>query len=209
MNILAIGAHADDVELGCGGALLKWRTSGHRITVFTATNSGFSAPDGTAIRSAEEAAAEAGEAAAQLGARLITGPFDTFGLAFGEALNAALIPVIQEVMPDLVLTHWTEDTHPDHKALALATLHACRRVPSLLMYISNWYPSTQSFHGTFFVDITETFEGKLDLLRSFRSETSRTGDAWFDFVRDNAATCGRACGVPLAESFQVVKYLHS
>ncbi len=205
MKILAIGAHADDVELGCGGSLLKWAAAGHEITIFTATDSAYAAPDGTVIRSAETARTEAEAAAKKIGARLITGDFKTFALTFSEPLNAGLIEVIGEVGPDMVLTHWSGDSHPDHQALASATLHACRRVPTVLTYASNGYPGFTTFDGRTHVDISDVLEDKLALVSLFDSENTRTDGAWVDSLRDHAAVCGRITGVDHAESFGVVK----
>ncbi len=205
MNILAIGAHADDVELGCGGALLKWAAAGHSVTVYTATESAYAAPDGTPIRTAEVARVEAESAAAKLGARLILGDFKVFDLAFAEPLNVALLRVLDAVRPDVVLTHWEADTHPDHQALGRATLHACRRVRSVLTYASNWYMGTAALDPRCFVDITGHLDAKLNLIATYESEYGRTGGAWEGFVRDRAAQFGRVLGCQHAEAFGTVR----
>jgi LmbE family N-acetylglucosaminyl deacetylase len=206
-HILAIGAHADDVELGCGASLLKWGRKGDRITIYTATDSAYNAPDGKTIRSAEDAKREAEAAAKRLGANLICGPFKCHHLHFSEPLNAALVSIIEEVKPDLVLTHWDQDTHPDHQALSKATLHASRRVSNVLMYESNSYIGTSNFDGRFFVDVSETLDEKIELVAGFKSEFERTKGQWAQSVRERACIAGRIIGVEYAEAFQVVKVL--
>ena len=206
MRTLAIGAHFDDVELGCGGSLLAWKDQGHAITVFVASRSGYRDPQGTVIRPDATARAEGIAAANYMGAELIEGDFATFELEFAEPLNCKLMDVLHSVQPDMVLTHWSGDVHHDHRALALASLHCCRRVPRLLMYCSNWYESEQRFDPRFFVDISATLGKKIELVEIYRSENGRTGGLWLDYLRANARMMGLKTGVQYAEGFEVVKW---
>lgn len=208
MRVLAIGAHADDIELGCGASLMKWAEAGHEVVIYVATRSGYAAPDGTVIRSDQDACAEAEAAAAVLGAQLEIGPFATFGLSFGEALNTTLVAQVDRIRPDMVLTHWDGDTHPDHAALARSTLHACRRVPTVLCYASNWYVGSRAFDPRMFVDVSGRIEAKIDLVALHRSEMARTQGVWGAWLREEAARWGRVAGVAEAEAFEVVKQLY-
>ena len=207
MRILAIGAHADDVELGCGGSLLRWGKRGHDLFVYIASDSKYQDPGGTEIRSAAQAATEAADACATLKAELRIGALPALHLTFSEALNAALVQEIARVDPDLVLTHWPEDSHVDHVAVGRATIHACRRVPRLLTYRSNWYVAATQFNPRFFVDISSEIDEKLALVAAFVSENTRTRGAWLDWCRYTAQTNGYGIGVPFAEAFGVIKWL--
>lgn len=207
MKILAIGAHADDVELGCGGSLLRWAAEGHAITVYVATDSAYAAPDGRPVRRAEDAAREATASAARLGARLEIGPFQTFRLAEQPvALADAMVALFEAEAPDLALAHWAGDTHPDHRALALAVQHAARRCPGLLAYAGNWYAGSARFDPRLTVDVSATLEAKLDLIALFASENGRTGGVWLEHAREQASLLGRPAGVRYAEAFEVIKY---
>ena len=135
MNILAIGAHFDDVELGCGGSLLKWEKEEHKIFIYVATLSGYSAPDGRVIRSNEDARREGLLSAKKLNAHLIEGKFSTFEIEANEALHQSLINTIGIAKPDLIITHWDKDTHHDHRVLSLATLHVSRKINKLLISV--------------------------------------------------------------------------
>lgn len=208
-KILAIGAHYDDVELGCGGSLLMWKDQGHDITIFTASLSGYRDPEGNVIRSDETARAEGVKAANYLEAKLITGDFPTFELEFAEPLNCKLMDVLHNVKPDIVLTHWGRDVHHDHRAVALASLHCCRHIPRLLTYYSNYYESDWPFDPRFFVDISDMFEKKIELIKIYRSEKSRTGELWIDYVRSQSRLMGLKVGVQYAEGFEAVKWLES
>jgi LmbE family N-acetylglucosaminyl deacetylase len=205
--VLAVGAHADDVEIGCGGSLLRWRKLGHEIHVYVVTDSAYRDTAGNQIRSATQAAAEAAGAAAMLQAELRIGTLPAMHLAFGETLNAAVVEQIGRIKPDLVLTHWPGDSHVDHAAVGLATIHACRRVPRVLTYRSNWYAAAGQFDPRFYVDIEAEIEEKLRLVAMHASENARTGGVWLQFCRDEARTRGYTAGVEYAEAFGVVKWL--
>ncbi len=206
MRILALGAHADDVELGAGGSLSAWSRQGHEIHIHVATQSSYTSPEGQEVRDAVQAAQEAEKAAKRLKADLSFSPFSSFELAFAEPLNAALIRLFDIVRPDLLITHWEGDTHPDHQALAKAALHAARRVPSVLMFTSNWYQGTSTFDARHFIDISETLEDKLALISIYAGEDARTNGVWREWSRDRAASLGRLIGVRYAEAFQAVRY---
>ena len=207
MKILAIGAHFDDVELGCGGSLMAWREQGHKITIFVASRSGYRDPQGTVVRPDDTARSEGIASAKYIGAELIEGNFPTFELEFAEPLNCKLMDVLHKVQPDTVLTHWSGDVHHDHRAVALASLHCCRHIPRLLTYCSNYYESNMCFDPRFFVDISGTINDKITLIEIYRSENIRTAGGWVDYVRSQAGLMGAKAGVQYAEGFEVVKWL--
>jgi len=208
MNILAIGAHFDDLELGCGGSLLLWKSQGHHITIFIASKSGYTDSKGNIIRSNEIAFNEGQHAAEYIGANLIVGDIPTFDVAFSEPLNCKLIDISNTFKPDLVLTHWNGDVHHDHKSLSLATMHCFRHTQKLLMYCTNWYESNQRFDPRFFVDISDTFDSKLKLIEIYQSENNRTGGKWIDFIKAQSILFGLKTGVQYAEGFEIVKWVY-
>lgn len=208
MNILAIGAHFDDVELGCGGTLAKHAQNGDNVYVYVATVSGFSNHNNQTIRSNEIALAEARVAMKVLGVKeLICGSFKTLEIEFVDALNIEILKIVQEKKIDKVYSHWVGDIHHDHQALARASLHSCRHVSNMLMYRSNWYHSTMEFRGNFYIDITRQWEVKEKAVLAHVSEMERTGKKWISFFRNEAENAGQRIGVQLAESFEIVKWL--
>lgn len=208
MNILAIGAHFDDVELGCGGALARHVLQGDNVFVYVATVSGFINQYNQEVRSNEIALAEAQSAMKILGVKeMLCGNFKTLEVEFVDALNIELLKIVQERKIDLVYSHWTGDIHHDHQAVAKAALHSCRHVPRLLMYRSNWYHSTSEFQGNFYVDITKTWEIKAAAIAAHQSEDKRTGEKWVKFFKNEAENAGQRIGVNAAEVFQVLKWL--
>jgi LmbE family N-acetylglucosaminyl deacetylase len=208
MNILAIGAHFDDVELGCGGALASHSARGDEVYVYVATISGFTNHYDQSVRSSEIARAEAEEAMKILGVKqMFCGDFKTLQVEFVDELNIQILRLVEKLGIDQVYAHWTGDIHHDHQALARASLHSCRHVPRLLMYRSNWYHSTVDFRGNFYIDITDHWDTKEQAIRAHKSEVDRTGAKWISFFRNEAENAGQRTGVRYAEVFEIVKWL--
>ncbi len=207
MNILAIGAHFDDIELGCGGALAKHVRDGDNVFAYVATVSGYSGYNKEVIRSNDIALREGKEAMEVLGVQLFCGQERTFEVEFTEELNVEILKIVQEKQIEKVYTHWIGDIHHDHQAVARASLHSCRHVPRMLMYRSNWYQSTVDFRGNFYVDITPDWTVKEDAVKAHASELERTGYKWLQFFKNEAENAGQRIGVKYAEVFEVVKWL--
>lgn len=208
MNILAIGAHFDDVELGCGGALAKHTQNGDNVYVYVATVSGFTNQYNQTVRSSEIALGEAQAAMQILGVKeLICGKFKTLEVEFVDELNIEILRIVQEKKIDKVYAHWIGDIHHDHQAVAKASLHSCRHVPRLLMYRSNWYHSTMEFRGNFYIDITRQWDTKERAIQAHASEMDRTSSKWIGFFKNEAENAGQRIGVNYAEVFEVVKWL--
>lgn len=210
MNVLAIGAHFDDVELGCGGALAKHAKGGDDVYVYVATVSGFTNYNQQSVRSNEIALSEAQAAMKVLGVKeLICGKFQTLAVEFVDSLNMEILRIVEEKKINIVYTHWAGDIHHDHQAVSKASLHSCRHVPNLLMYRSNWYHSTLEFRGNFYTDITETWGVKEGAIMAHESEVERTGHKWVSFFKNEAENAGQRIGVKYAEVYEVVKWLNA
>lgn len=207
MNILAIGAHFDDIELGCGGTLAKHVEDGDKVYAYVATVSGYMNAESQVVRENETAIDEGKKAMDILGVELTCGYFRTLEIEFTEPLNAQIIRIVQDKHIDKVYTHWIGDIHHDHQAVSKASLHSCRHVPRMLMYRSNWYHSTMDFRGTFYVEITDYLERKMNSLRAHKSEMDRTREKWIDFFTNEAKNAGQRIGVHYAEVFELVKWL--
>ena len=207
MNILAIGAHFDDIELGCSGTLAKHVQAGDRVLAYVATVSGFSSHDKQVVRTNAVARHEGRKAMQVLGVELFEGAFPTLEVEFSEALNAEILAIVESNNIQKVYTHWTGDIHHDHQAVARASLHSCRHVPCLLMYRSNWYHSANDFHGNFYVDITPFWPIKEEAIKAHASELERTRNKWLSFFKNEAENAGQRIGVRYAEVFKVIKWL--
>ncbi|MDD2806225.1 MAG: PIG-L family deacetylase [Elusimicrobiales bacterium] len=207
MNILAIGAHFDDIELGCGGTVAKHVSKGDKVFAFVATRSGFVSHNQKVVRTNAVAYREGRKAIGILGAELIRGNFDTLKVEFEEELNTAILKIVEEKRIERVYTHWTGDVHHDHVAVARSSLHSCRHVPDLFMYRSNWYHGSAEFRGNFYVDVTRYFDLKIAATKAHISELNRTHSKWLEFFANEAANAGQRIGVRYAEVFELVKCL--
>jgi LmbE family N-acetylglucosaminyl deacetylase len=205
---MAIGAHADDVELGVGGTLAKHSAEGDLVYIVVVTDSDYAFYDGTPIRSVSTAKSEAFAAAEVLGAHDIRFlGFPTKCASYDFKLIEALNQEIDRIKPDVIYTHWDGDIHQDHSSIAQATITAGRNVPRILMYQSNWYKSYKHFEGNFYVDITEFVDAKVRSIQAHVSEVTRRGDQWIDFFLNKANNSGMEVGTGYAETFQVIKWL--
>lgn len=207
MNILGVGAHADDLELGCSGTLIKHVQQGDTVTLLVVTDSGYQNPDGTIIREQEIAHAESVQAAEVIGARLICLNYKTFMVPFDETLTKQINKVVENLNIDTIYTHWTHDIHRDHQYVARNTLMAGRHVPRFLMYRSNYYDSDQAFKGNFYSDITGVMDKKIAAIKAHRSELERVNNAWLDFFIKQNENEGQRIGVKYAECFETIRYL--
>src|SRR5271157_3324105 len=115
MNILAIGAHPDDIELGCGGLLIKSARAGHNVFMYTLTRGGASGEP-------RERTEELQKSAKFIGAKdLKIDDFEDTKLTPGPELINHIESYIRFSDPDLIITHSQKDIHHDHRAIALAT----------------------------------------------------------------------------------------
>jgi LmbE family N-acetylglucosaminyl deacetylase len=172
MNILAIGAHPDDIELGCGGLLLKAsRQDRHNIFMYTLTRGGASGDP-------EERTKELIESAKFIRAkRLWIDNFEDTKLSLSSDLINHIEFFIKKADPDIVLTHSLGDTHHDHRAIAASTMEAGRFVPNILAYE---IPVTREFKPQVYYDISDVIDGKIELINIFLSQRSKS------FLQSNA-----------------------
>lgn len=207
MNILAIGAHSDDVEIGCGGTLLKRAATGDKIFILTITNSGYTIPDNGFSRHSEIAREEAEQAAKLIGAEFICLDKPSLHLLHNEEFSYEFDAVIKSVKPDVVLTHWGGDFHSDHAAVSLSSIRAARHIGKVLLYRSNWYSTESEFRGNYYVNISDFLEKKLDVIKVYKSVLEPVNYSWIDFIRNQNRYEGMRIGVEAAECFACIKYV--
>jgi LmbE family N-acetylglucosaminyl deacetylase len=206
-NVLAVAAHFDDAELGCGGTLALHAGRGDRVHLYVATRSDYADMDKRQIRSAETARKEGRAAARILGVKLLEGHHETFHLRYDDDLVSELRGIIERERIDTVYLPWTGDAHQDHRAVSRAALTAARHCQRLLMYRINYYDSEERFEPRFYVDTTRTMARKLRALRAHDSEMKRIGGKWLEYVTQDERNNGIKLGVGYAEAFQAVRYL--
>ena len=222
VDILAIGAHPDDVELACSGTLLAHVDRGATLGLCDLTRGELGTRGSAELRD-EEAAASARLMGARFreNLRMADG-----GFVNDRAHQLRIIEVVRWCRPRLVLANALSDRHPDHGRAAKLIHDACfyaglRRIetrrdgrpqeayrpPQLLHYIQDYYREPD-----FVVDVTATFDRKIECVKAFASqfhdpdsdepETPLTGADFFAFLRARARDVGRPAGYDLGEGFE-------
>lgn len=207
MNVLAVGAHYDDIELGCSGTLIKHIKKGDNVNMIVITDSAYNDPGGNIIRSSNIADEEGKMAAQIIGAELICLNYKTFMVPFDDMLCEIILKYIEELKIDIIYSHWTGDLHRDHQYAGKTTLMAGRHIPIFLMYRSNFYDTEQQFRGNLYSDITNEMEEKIEVIKAHKSELERVRYQWLSFFTKLHENEGQKIGVKYAESFEVVRYL--
>jgi len=206
--VVAIGAHFDDIELGCGGVLASVRRHGCPVTMVVLTDSQYIHASDGHERSAQSALAEGHAAAEVLGVDDVRclGLSNTHVGWNGDSVTA-IEDVLSEIQPTLILTHWAFDSHQDHHHGAMATLSAARYMPSVMMY-DPIFPSGRSyqpFRAQVYCDITDVIDLKIEALRRHESQYRKYGQEWIDAVTARARWRGYESQVGYAEAFEVVR----
>jgi len=166
VNILAIGAHPDDIEFGCGGTLIKYALKGHGVHLLVMTDGGRGG-DPAERRREQEAAAKV------LGAQqLFWGGYQDTEMPLDRALIQKVESVLHRLRPDLIIAPFSDDTHQDHRYLSASVMTASRYTRNVLFYEG---PTTANFTPSVYVDINTVLERKLDALRAHASQVARTG----------------------------------
>ena len=199
VNILAIGAHPDDIEFGCGGTLIKYAQKGHRLFLLVMTKGGLGAE--SAKREAEQMDSKKILSAEEV----FWGGYEDSQLMVDTELIGIIENVIKEVKPDFIFCNFLDDTHQDHRHLAQAIMSATRYIRNVLFYEG---PTTQNFTPHVFVDIADTLEKKLQALKAHRSQVMKTNIEDLSIVevaRSSANFRGIQGRVKYAEAFHSLR----
>jgi N-acetylglucosamine malate deacetylase 1 len=180
VDVVAFGAHPDDVELGCGATLAKLTRAGRRVGIVHLTHG-----EAGTRGSAETRRREAETAAAELGARLVEF-LDCGDGAFrcGEAEEDQVIEVLRRLKPELVFAPTPADRHPDHgrahRLVRDAAFYAGlrRRAPGRggephrpAALFS--YPQHDPIEPAFIVNVTTSWDAKMRALDAYESQLYR------------------------------------
>jgi bacillithiol biosynthesis deacetylase BshB1 len=217
VDVLAIAAHRDDIELTCGGTLLR-AVALDRTTAIIDLTAGETGTRGSAAIRAEEAA----RAAKVLGvsARENLGLPDA-GIVNRPETRALLAVAIRRFQPRVVIAPAPEGRHPDHRVTATLVRDACfiaglakiepsvpKHRPFKVVHCISYREDTRK--PTFVVDISDVFERKLEAVRCYASqfdgstqagEVYPNGEPLYDIVRHQAAHYGSLIRVRYGEPF--------
>ncbi|HZG78853.1 MAG TPA: PIG-L family deacetylase [Paenibacillus sp.] len=217
MNILAIGAHPDDIELQCAGTLAKYAMLGHDVYMAVVTNGDKGNYDIEPEALATIREAEFREACGVIGATPIWMGYPDELLTNDLETRMAFVDVLRSVDPDLVITHGPNDYHPDHRythelVLDAVSLAGVDRVvtskPSTRRQANLYYMDNLggiAFAPTELVDITDTIERKKEALSKHKSQLSIFMDLLevdlLDMIETTGKFRGYQAGCKYAEGF--------
>ena len=181
VDVLAIGAHPDDIEMTCAGTVLSLVNQGKTVAGVDLTRGELGTRGTPEIRLQESAE---GSRIMKLSARENMGFRDGF-FRNDEEHQMALIPVIRQFRPTIVLTNTPDDRHPDHGRAAELVAEACfyaglRQIKTVgkdgkpqeahrPAYIYHFIQD-RSLTPDFVVDITPYWSQKLDAIKAYKSQ---------------------------------------
>ncbi len=214
VDILAFGAHADDVEIGMGGTLAKYAEAGKKIVICDLTQAELSSNGSVSIRKRE-----AMDAARLLGVmERVTLDIPDRGVTLTDENISKVVEVIRKFKPKAVFAPFEQDRHPDHgnasrlvkeayfssgirKFNPATTVH---KPANLYFYIIN------GFHRPHFVvNIEHHIEAKLHSLRAYESQFNKGKDGvstpltvdYIEAVEARERMMGKDAGLRYAEGF--------
>lgn len=223
VDVLAIGAHPDDVELSAAGTLLKHKALGYSTGVIDLTQGELGSRGSKEIRKEEAmAASDILGLSARVNLKMADGFFE-----HSEENLRLLVEQIRRFKPSIVLLNAVSDRHPDHGKGSKLASEACflaglRRVETswdgvpqeayrpkaVYHYIQDRY-----LKPDFAVDVTDFVEQKFASIKAYKTQfwdpdssepqTPISGEEFFEFLRGRMAEFGRSIGVRYAEGFTV------
>ncbi|MFM7764814.1 MAG: bacillithiol biosynthesis deacetylase BshB1 [Sphingomonadales bacterium] len=221
IDILAFGAHPDDVELAAGGTLIHHIKAGAKVVVVDLTAGELGTRGNAEIRAAE---AEESRKIMGVDSRINLGLRD----GFFENDEASLIKVVAEIRhfrPRVVMANAVTDRHPDHGRAATLVGRACflAGLPKVLTHNDGieqavWRPDAvyhyiqdRYIKPDFVVDISDSFSQKMQAIRAFATQFYRDGDdgpqtpissaEFLYFIEARARELGHSIGVEFGEGF--------
>lgn len=221
IDILAFGAHADDVEIGMGASIAKWSSEGKSVVICDLTEAELSS-NGTV----ENRKKEAYEAANMLGVKeRVSLTIPDRGLYINNDHIQMIVEIIRTYKPSIIFSPYFEDRHPDHGNCAQLVKEAvfsagirkfttgsleAHKAKNLFYYMIN------GFHKPdFVIDITPFMEHKIASLHAYQSQFVQMDngvktpltEGYIESVKARERMFGKEVGVPFAEGFKATKPL--
>lgn len=227
IDILAIGAHPDDVELGCSATLAKEISNGKKVGILDLTRGELGTRGTPEIREKEAA-----NAAKILGVKFRHNlEFSDGFLVNNESSRLEIIKIIRKYQPDIVLCNAIDDRHIDHaKASKLASdacfLSGLRKIQTILEgnHQAAWRPKHvyhyiqwKNIEPDFVVDVSGFMEKKMEAVNAYKSQfhdpeskepsTPITSQNFLESLTYRAMDLGRLIGVDYGEGFTTERYV--
>jgi LmbE family N-acetylglucosaminyl deacetylase len=203
LRIVVFGAHPDDPESGCGGLIALLTQAGHEVIVaygtsFRGDRKFFGKPEDEVRRAEAEAACRA------LGARPFFFPYPHEKLAADQATLESVREWLDDVKPDIVVTHWPLDTHPNHHAVSSLVWQCYKRKGGWNLYFFEVMTDQQTlaFRPTLYLDIESVRALKKTALDCHKSQDPESIWKAHEAMHERR---GRECGAAHAEAYELLE----
>jgi LmbE family N-acetylglucosaminyl deacetylase len=198
--VLAVGAHPDDIELGCGGTIRAAVVAGKKVVAVFLTR-------GEKSGDPSQRSLESKRALAVLGVTdVYFGEFPDTEIPNSSKVIDFLEDFHNKTKPETVLTHTIHDLHQDHRQVAWHSLSAFRNASRLLAYESPRV--TGAFNPAYFVDISGHVTHKFEALKCHLTQNQKRYLAYESMVNLSSFR-GSQVGLGAAEAFEVVRYVET
>ncbi|OGF46516.1 MAG: hypothetical protein A2452_01055 [Candidatus Firestonebacteria bacterium RIFOXYC2_FULL_39_67] len=220
MNILAVGAHPDDIEILCAGTLAKYAKDGHKIFMAHLCHGDLGGKGISRKELLMTRKKEAIEAGKVIGAKVFSGIASDLDLYTDRTARKKAVEIIRQAEPDLIITHAPNDYMPDHRATSRLIFEA-----SFTATLPNYKTRTKAhepiipiyymdnaagikFDPTLYVDITKTIDIKKKMLLCHKSQhkwlKGHHNSGAVELIDTLAKFRGLQCGAAYAEAFRIL-----
>lgn len=184
MNILAVGAHPDDLELLCAGTLAKYARSGNKVYMYHTCNGDKGGFNKTPDEIRKERELEAKNSAKVIDAESFGGDFEDGNVYVNDQSKRLMVETIRKCNADVIITHHINDYHTDHINTSLLVTEAnymasIQNYKTKTPYLSKipliYFMDTLggiNFNPEYYVDISETMGIKLKMLSNHKSQVN-------------------------------------
>ena len=207
-NVLIVGAHFDDAELGAGGTAAKLAENGASVYKLTLTDNVTDYEAAGIHVEYESSRQQSAKACEILGIKELTdfAPIPCTKLEYNTEIMQRIEYYINDLDIDTVFLHFNADMNTDHVAASRLCLTAARHCDNILQFQSNGYVLENVYYPTYFVDISLQIEKKKAALACYGKEHNRY-DSLFEVNIDRNRVWGYSNKVKYAEGFNVIKLL--
>jgi len=203
LHVVVIGAHPDDPETGCGGTIAKLTGDGHAVTIVYLTRGEAGVRGGDHATTARVRTTEAITGARLLGARAVFANQIDGKTSAGPLDQQRFTTLLRSLRPDVVLTHWPHDTHPDHRNTAQLTETAWEDLGhrfALVYYEVMTGIQTQDFQPNLYVDVSLT---EYEKRAAIYAHVCQRPQRFYPYHVRMEQTRGAEASLPRAEAFRV------
>ena len=207
-NVLVVGAHYDDAELGVGGTMARLVAEGKNVYKLTLTDNVTKSSHLHINVEYETSAKASAEACKVLGVKEISEfkPINCCQLFYDTDIMQRVENIIYKYNIDTVFMHYIDDLNQDHISAAKICLTASRHCANVLFYQSNLYIFPRAFVPTVYFDISEHIEKKKEALSKYTGDHNRF-NSLFETNMERNHIWGYSNKCAYAEGFVPQKFL--